>query len=644
MNEFLDLPPIAKCEGRVALPGSKSISNRVLLLAALSFGNTAIDNLLESEDTTVMQAALKALGVSIQKRDGIFWVRGSGGRLPNHNGDFFLGNAGTAFRFLTAVLALSNGNYVLSGDARMHERPIADLVSALKSIGADITYTQNGGFPPIKIAPFLDNGERKIVLKGDVSSQFLSALLMALPLTGNAFEIKIDGALISKPYVAMTIALMRQFGVEVEEQNGVFYTPENAQYESPGNIRVESDASSASYFWALGAILSHDGVQTEGIPEDSIQGDVAFLNVLREMGAVVFWRNQRWGVRRGANGLKAVTVDANDFPDAAMTLATLAAFAEGTTTIRNIASWRVKETDRLAAMATELKKLGVGVKTTADSIAITPAKHLKSASIATYNDHRMAMSFSLFSAAVPIRIENPDCVNKTFPNYFAALHNIVDAVPVIAIDGPSASGKGTIAQKVAEKLGFHYLDSGALYRLVAFAAVEKNLALTMDNERVLAEIAQNLPVTFQKGEVFLNKKPVGDAIRTEEVGNAASIVAAMPAVRNALLFLQRVQRRAPGLVGDGRDIGSVIFPDAPLKIYLDASAEVRAKRRYKQLKEKGFSANLAALTDEMRARDARDLNRPNAPLLKAADAVLIPTDDLTIDSVVAAVLKAYQNL
>ena len=645
MNDFLDLPPIAQCQGRVVLPGSKSISNRVLLLAALAHGTTPIENLLESEDTDVMQAALKALGVSIHKRDGIFYVRGAKGKIQNQQGEFFLCNAGTAFRFLTAVLAISSGNYVLSGIERMNERPIGDLTDALKQIGAQIEM-ENEGFPPLKIAPFADNGERKILLKGDISSQFLSALLMALPLTGKAFEIKIDGVLISKPYVAMTIALMQQFGVAVVEQNGVFLTPENAKYQSPGNFRVESDASSASYFWALGALLSKDGVQTEGIPEHSIQGDVAFLKVLREMGAVVFWRNQRWGVRRGANGLKAITVDANDFPDAAMTLATLAAFADGTTTIKNIASWRVKETDRLSAMATELKKLGVGVKTTADSIVITPPEHFnfKPASIATYNDHRMAMSFSLFSAAIPLRIENPECVGKTFPNYFAALHNLVDAVPVIAIDGPSASGKGTIAQKVAQQLGFHYLDSGALYRLVAFAAFEKNLALTVENERTLAEIARNLPVGFKNGEIFFNEKIVSDAIRTEEVGNAASFVAAMPLVRRALLFLQRAQRLSPGLVGDGRDMGSVIFPDAPLKIYLDASAEVRAERRYKQLKEKGFSVNLAALTDEMRARDARDLNRPNAPLLKAADAVLIPTDDLTIDSVVAAVLKAYQNL
>lgn len=644
MNDFLDLAPIAKCQGRVVLPGSKSISNRVLLLAALASGTTSIENLLESEDTAIMQAALKALGVSIQKRDGIFWVRGSTGKMPNHNGDFFLGNAGTAFRFLTAVLALSNGNYLLSGTARMHERPIADLVAALKSIGADITYTQNNGFPPLKIAPFVENGVHQICLKGDVSSQFLSALLMALPLTGKAFEIAIDGVLISKPYVAMTLALMRQFDVEVLEKNGVFYVPEKVRYASPGNIRVESDASSASYFWALGALLSKEGILVDGIPEESIQGDMAFLKTLQKMGAVVFWRNQRWGVRQGAKPLKALDVDANDFPDAAMTLATLAAFAQGTTTIKNIASWRVKETDRMSAMATELKKLGVSVKTTENSISITPTKNLRPACIATYDDHRMAMSFSLFAAGIPIRIENPSCVNKTFPQYFESFFNVTEPVPVIAIDGPSASGKGTIAQKVAEKLGFHYLDSGALYRLVALVAFEKNIAPTVENEAFLAEIAQNLQVYFENGRIFLNQKEVGDAIRSEEVGNAASVVAALPSVRRALLFLQRVQRRAPGLVGDGRDMGSVIFPDAPLKIYLDASAEIRAQRRYKQLKEKGFSANLAALTEEMRTRDARDLNRKSAPLLKAADAVLIPTDDLTIDAVVAAVLKAYQNL
>ena len=644
MNDFLDLPPIAQCQGRVVLPGSKSISNRVLLLAALAHGTTQIENLLESEDTDVMQAALKALGVSIHKRDGIFYVRGAKGKIQNQQGEFFLGNAGTAFRFLTAVLAISSGNYVLSGIERMNERPIGDLTDALKQIGAQIEM-ENEGFPPLKIAPFADNGERKILLKGDISSQFLSALLMALPLTGKAFEIKIDGVLISKPYVAMTIALMQQFGVAVVEQNGVFLTPENAKYQSPGNFRVESDASSASYFWALGALLSKDGVQTEGIPEHSIQGDVAFLNVLRKMGAVVFWRNQRWGVRRGANGLKAITVDANDFPDAAMTLATLAAFADGTTTIKNIASWRVKETDRLSAMATELKKLGVGVKTTADSIAITPPEHFnfKPASIATYNDHRMAMSFSLFSAAIPLRIENPECVGKTFPNYFAALHNLVDFVPVIAIDGPSASGKGTIAQKVAQQLGFHYLDSGALYRLVAFAAFEKNLALTVENQQVLSDLAKNLPIVFQNNHIFLNQQNVTDLIRTEKIGNMASIVAAMPLVRESLLFLQRTFCQKPGLVADGRDMGTVVFPDAPLKIYLDASAEIRAKRRLNQLNEKGFSANLADLIADMKARDFRDVNRPNAPLRCAKEAFVIDSNHKSIDEVLALVLAQYQK-
>ena len=644
MNDFLDLPPIAQCQGRVVLPGSKSISNRVLLLAALAHGTTPIENLLESEDTDVMQAALKALGVSIHKRDGIFYVRGAKGKIQNQQGEFFLGNAGTAFRFLTAVLAISSGNYVLSGIERMNERPIGDLTDALKQIGAQIEM-ENEGFPPLKIAPFADNGERKILLKGDISSQFLSALLMALPLTGKAFEIKIDGVLISKPYVAMTIALMQQFGVAVVEQNGVFLTPENAKYQSPGNFRVESDASSASYFWALGALLSKDGVQTEGIPEHSIQGDVAFLNVLRKMGAVVFWRNQRWGVRRGANGLKAITVDANDFPDAAMTLATLAAFADGTTTIKNIASWRVKETDRLSAMATELKKLGVGVKTTADSIAITPPEHFnfKPASIATYNDHRMAMSFSLFSAAIPLRIENPECVGKTFPNYFAALHNLVDFVPVIAIDGPSASGKGTIAQKVAQQLGFHYLDSGALYRLVAFAAFEKNLALTVENQQVLSDLAKNLPIVFQNNHIFLNQQNVTDLIRTEKIGNMASIVAAMPLVRESLLFLQRTFCQKPGLVADGRDMGTVVFPDAPLKIYLDASAEIRAKRRLNQLNEKGFSANLADLIADMKARDFRAVNRPNAPLRCAKEAFVIDSNHKSIDEVLALVLAQYQK-
>ncbi len=642
MRDFLDLPALTGACGNIILPGSKSISNRVLLLAALSHGVTRISNFLESEDTDVMQAALKALGVSIQKREGVFWVRGSKGKIPNQQGEFFLGNAGTAFRFLTAVLSLSQGHYVLSGTPRMHERPIGDLTDALKQIGAHIQM-ENEGFPPLNILPFEDNQNRTIYLKGNVSSQFLSALLMALPLTQNAYTIRVEGNLISKPYVQMTLSLMRTFGVEVESENNIFKTPANAHYQAVEELKVEGDASSASYFWGLGALLSEEGIFTEGIMQPSIQGDVAFLDALTQMGAKVTKEKNRIGVKKGSFPLKPIHIDANDFPDAAMTLATLALFANGTSRITNIASWKVKETDRLEAMQNELQKTGAKVETGEDWMSITPPQTLKTLSVATYNDHRMAMSFALLSAKIPLRIENPECVEKTFPTFFKEWEKLVQFVPVIAIDGPSASGKGTVAQKVAQQLGFHYLDSGALYRLTAFFALQKNIALTVENEEELAQIARNLPVTFQNGDIFLKGEKVTEEIRTEEMGKAASIVAAFPKVREALLFLQRTQRQLPGLVGDGRDMGSVIFQNATLKIYLDASVTERAQRRYKQLKEKGFSANLPSLIEALQKRDEEDKTRANAPLRHQADAVWIDTEGLTVEEVTQKILALYRH-
>jgi 3-phosphoshikimate 1-carboxyvinyltransferase len=320
-----------------------------------------------------------------------------------------------------------------------------------------------------------------------------------------------------------------------------------------------------------------------------------------------------------------------------------ALFADGTTTIRNIASWRVKETDRIAAMATELRKVGATVEEGADYIRVTPPTALTpGAAIDTYDDHRMAMCFSLVAlGGVPVRINDPKCVAKTFPDYFEVFLQLAQAsVPVIAIDGPSASGKGTVAQRVAEKLGFHYLDSGALYRLVALAALKAGVS--WEDEAALGELASRLDVRFEGGKIILSNEVVTDAIRTEECSRGASTVAKWPAVRAALLARQRAFRVAPGLVADGRDMGSVVFPDAQLKIFLTASAEVRADRRYKQLMEKGMSANIQTLLQDIRERDARDSQRSAAPLQKCADASLLDTSALTIDQAVDAVLQRYR--
>ena len=635
--EFLDFPQLTSADGAVRLPGSKSISNRVLLLAALAEGETEVRDLLASDDTARMLEALQTLGVDVSPLGEEGWkIAGCGGRFPVKQAEIFLGNAGTAFRPLTAALALSGGDYILKGVTRMHERPIGDLVDGLRQLGADITYLGNEGYPPLYLKPANIQPGGVVRVRGDVSSQFLTGLLMALPLTGETVVVEVVGELISKPYIEITLATMARFGVIVERDGWQRFTIKaGSRYVSPGTIYVEGDASSASYFLALGAI-GGGPVRVEGVGQDSIQGDVKFAEALAKMGAQITMGPNWMEARAPESGLIGVDLDCNHIPDAAMTLATTALFAKGTTTLRNIASWRVKETDRIAAMATELRKLGAEVEEGADTIRVTPVGKLKPAAIDTYDDHRMAMCFSLAAFGTPVRINDPKCVAKTFPDYFERFAAVTTAAPVIAIDGPSASGKGTVAARVAEVLGYAYLDSGALYRLTALAA--KQAGVDWADEAGVAGLAAVLDVEFSGGDILLNGALVGDAIRTEEMSAGASKVAVLPAVREALLFRQRAFNTLPGLVGDGRDMGSVIFPNAPLKVFLTASAEARAERRYKQLIEKGFSANLADLLLDLQQRDARDSQRSVAPLRQEADAKLLDTTHLTIEQAVKQVL------
>jgi 3-phosphoshikimate 1-carboxyvinyltransferase len=431
--EYLDLAAIVRAEGDVTLPGSKSISNRTLLLAALAEGATEVKGLLDSDDTRVMLEALRALGVQWQRHGDSddFRVEGVGGPFPVKRAELFLGNAGTAFRPLTAALALSRGKYRLSGVARMHERPIGDLVDALRQLGADIAYLGNAGFPPIAIRPAKIGGtleELHASVHGNVSSQFLTALLMALPLTRRAATLQVIGDLISRPYVEITLNLMARFGVRVERRDWAqFFLPGDQGYRSPGTIHVEGDASSASYFLAAGAI-GGGPVRVHGVGKASIQGDIRFAETLAQMGARIS-AGDDWIEASSPAGrkLNAIDADLNHIPDAAMTIAVVALFADGTTTIRNVASWRVKETDRLVAMATELRKVGAAVEEGADYLRVSPpALNLTpNAAIDTYDDHRMAMCFSLIAVGgVPVRINDPKCVGKTFPEYFQALARI----------------------------------------------------------------------------------------------------------------------------------------------------------------------------------------------------------------------------
>ena len=661
---FLDLPPLQTATGEVHLPGSKSISNRVLLLAALSRGTTTVHDLLASDDTRVMLDALRQIGCTVDEAGSTVRITGLGGRLPQSPAKLFLGNAGTAMRPLTAALALLGGEFELSGVPRMHERPIGDLVDALRQLGCQIDYLGNDGYPPLRIAhgqgaPSLSLAA-PIRVRGDVSSQFLTALLMALPLAAGTQSIVIEvvGELISKPYIAITLQLLARFGIVVEHQNWQRFTiAVGSRYQSPGSIHVEADASSASYFIALGAITSsaigQKGIKIHGVGLDSIQGDIRFVEAAQAMGARVTGGPNWLHIERGAWPLKAITLDCNHIPDAAMTLAVMALYAQGTTTLTNIASWRVKETDRLAAMAIELRKLGATVEEGADFIRITPPAQVqdwKAASIHTYDDHRVAMCFSLAAfnpARLPVRIEDPQCVAKTFPDYFEALFSVAQVetprIPVICIDGPTASGKGTVAAAVAQRLGYQFLDSGAMYRITALAALRAGLAIDVGHEARIATMAQTLPVRFEGGKVLLGNDDVTEAIRTEEAGMNASRVSALPAVRTALVALQHSFRRLPGLVADGRDMGTVIFPDAPLKVYLTASAACRAERRYKQLISKGFPAKIEDLRADLEARDARDSSRSVAPLKPAQDALVLDNSTLTIDEAVNQVLVWWQE-
>jgi 3-phosphoshikimate 1-carboxyvinyltransferase len=433
--ESIDLAPVRRAEGSFRLPGSKSISNRALLLAALARGTTRLDALLDSDDTRVMRDALQALGVQLKMLDSPerIEVRGVGGtQFPAKRADIFLGNSGTSARSLTAALAFADGNYALAGVPRMHERPIGDLVDALRGAGARIEYGGSPGFPPLAIAPHSGSIAATIRIRGEISSQFTSGLLMALGATGRAASVEIEGDLVSKPYVELTLAAMEQFGVRVGREGWErFRIPAGQGYQSPGTLLVEGDASSASYFLAAG-VLGGGPVRVEGVGRASAQGDVHFSRVLEAMGAKVRY-GEDWIEASGHPPLKSFDLDMNRIPDAAMTAAVLALFATGTSTLRGIGSWRVKETDRIAAMGTELSKFGADVETGGDYLKVTPPKdflsprtsRLSPIAVATYDDHRIAMCFSLASfGPIPVRIMDPGCVSKTFPGYFHAFRRV----------------------------------------------------------------------------------------------------------------------------------------------------------------------------------------------------------------------------
>jgi 3-phosphoshikimate 1-carboxyvinyltransferase len=659
---FLDLPAVTSAGGCVRLPGSKSISNRLLLLAGLSEGQTELVDLLDSDDTHVMLAALTALGCVIEREGRITRITGLAGRPTVASADLFLGNAGTAMRPLTAALAVLaarlGGNYTVRGVVRMHERPIGDLVDALRALGCVVDCLGKEGFPPLRLAGGSLDLSEPVQVRGDVSSQFLTALLLALPLGADHAPVVIEvvGELISKPYIEITLNLLARFGIRVEREGWQRFTiPAGSRYRTPGRVHVEADASSASYFIAIGALAAvTEPVRIEGVGTESIQGDIRFIEAAQAMGAQITSGPNWLEVRRGIWPLRGVTLDCNHIPDAAMTLAVMALYADAPTVLTNIASWRVKETDRIAAMATELRKLGAEVEEGADFIVIIPPKRLQAAAIHTYDDHRMAMCLSLAAfnpllaaqgESVPVRILDPKCVAKTFPDYFEAFFDLVATapaqIPVLTLDGPTASGKGTLAAAVAQRLGYHTLDSGSLYRVTALSAQMQGVLA--EDEAGLARVAEGLELRFEGTRLYLDGHEVSDRLREESIGVMASKISAWPAVRSALTDLQHRSRRLPGLVADGRDMGTVIFPDAALKVFLTATPTARAERRYKQLISIGFPANLSALRADLEARDARDRTRAVAPLQPAEEALLLDNSALSIEASVDQVLAWWQQ-
>ena len=701
----LDLRDAAR--GAVQLPGSKSLSNRALLLAGLAQGQTVLTGLLASDDTAVMVSSLRSLGVGIDSLgDGTTRVQGVNGLFPRLGSvaeplTLFVGNSGLTIRTLLPALVASmslqsargqntDGCVVLQGVARMHERPIGDLVEGLRAVGAQIDYLQAEGFPPLRVRAAVVPHTTVLSVRASTSSQFLTGLLQAAPLLacqwGEPVAVRVEGDLISRPYIQLTLGMLGSFGVAVAEQpRGTFHVTaalpsfsNNGHaciaFRSPNVLPVEGDASSASYFLAAG-LVGGGPVRVLGVGKESRQGDIRFADALEQMGARVAWGPDFIEVSAGertALGLplvKAIDLDCNDIPDAAMTLVPLALYAQGPTRLRNIGSWRVKETDRIAAMATEARRCGATVEEGPDFIVVYPPERISQAQIETYDDHRVAMSFSLLSfrhradplpgppqanhGATPspaaenprsLTILDPACVAKTFPDYFDLFADVcAQAVPVIAIDGPTASGKGTVAARVAQSLGFHYLDSGAIYRLLALKSMQSGVAA--DQEQALAMMASGLVIGFNGTEVWLDGTRVTEAIRAEAVGNRASEIAALPEVRRALLRRQRDFARPPGLVADGRDMGSVVFPQAKTKIFLTASAHARAERRFKQLIDKGIPAKLGDLLSDLQARDSRDASRAVAPLkfVEGSGVAFLDTTMKTIPQAVEAILQAHRS-
>ena len=664
--------------GGLQLPASKSISIRAMLLASMGKGSVTIKNTLISEDTLVMRDILIELGVSINflaessngsefSSNGICIISGCDGFFPgleqNRRITLNVKNSGLSARTILPSLAFmllnprANCSVFLDGVERMRSRPMSELFSVLESLGSKILFPKQKSSFPCELSPSVRRNITEIGIDCSKSSQVLTGLLQILPFLNSIFSTKIKllalGTIVSRPYIDLTMHVLSKFGCSVVETNpGQFYTSALG-VRSPKNFTVEGDASSASYFFAS-ACIGGGPIRVRGISRDSKQGDMKLLDVLKKIGAQVRWGNSYVEVFRKGR-LRGLEIDCLEIPDAAMVLSTLALFCDQPTKLINIASWKEKETDRITAVVQGLERLGVSVYREGDAITINPVTCLKSAKIQTFNDHRIAMTFSMAAFALKdevgrvknrvLQIENPECVEKTFPYFFEEFSRVCsEAVPVITVDGPTASGKGTIANHVGKNLGFNVLDSGAFYRSLALITRRENIDEGDHDE--IASRARTISLRMQGSRFFLGEDDVTMLIRDEKIGLLASKIAKYDDVRSALIMAQRDFARLPGLVADGRDMGSVVFPKGVLRVFLTAKPEIRAKRRFKQLIEKEIPCTLNDIFQDIIDRDNSDYNRPVASLALAEEGATLKIDSSskTIEEVVKIIVSEYKSL
>jgi len=637
-------------DGTIRLPGSKSLTNRALLCAALANGASTLTGVLDAEDTRVMTECLARLGASFTEDGESVVVVGTDGHLRASPLTLDVGASGTTARFLTAAATLADGPSLIDGTPRMRLRPIGELVAALKALGADVEALGANGCPPVRVGGGgLPGGHA--VIDARRSSQFVSAIALSAPYAKqDTFLEFLGGVLVSRPYVENTVEVMQAFGAFVElEASRIRVSPGKYQ---PRSFRVEPDASAAAYPLVAAAITG-GSVHVAGFGRGSRQADLGILDVLEAMGCVVEWIGSGFSLTGPSDGLVGVEVDMGDMPDAVLAVAVAGAFASGPSRLTNIANLRFKESDRLAALETELRKLGAGAEAGPDWMIVQP-RSLHGAEIDTYDDHRMAMAFSLAGLVVPnVVIRDPGCVAKTWPSYFEdmgelwpeggllarqeAEHGGAMAGVVVAIDGPGGAGKTTVSKGVADRLDLPHLDTGAFYRAAALAALRRGVDL--DDAEALIEAVRSTDFDYHDGTMLLDGESVNEAIRDPLLASSASRVSAEPAVREVLVARQQawVGQHGGAAVVEGRDIGTVVFPEAPVKVFLTARPEIRASRRAGELQ--GDDQSLERVARELERRDRRDSTRQASPLRPAVDAVELDTSDLTIDEVIARIVQ-----